>query len=1118
MQKNNIYGVLKLMITVIVCFVSISVFSKTEVNVETAGTLSSLLTSTQSELKVTGFINGTDIKYIRSLITAGRVKKLDFSGVSIVAGGQAYYGNYTTENDIIGKKMFYQCSSLQSMVLPSSVTTIKDEAFANTGLTSIDLPNSVKSVGDDAFAYCNNLATVVIGKRVNTLSKGSFYGSNVKKAYVKPMIPPSVNSYLFSSNPTVYVYQEVLNDYKQSDWKNYYGKIYGTLANTYPQESDDYSVENAKCSQFFVDAACTELKPQYQAMSDTELAVAFAEAEMPTYMISIALKIKNNTWAEYEQEFRIHSYKPYSDAKYWNDKLWTRTASYMGNPTGILTSGFSDKLYVFVDSDVPSDATLYIASIGVDKSITSAQFGQKLERGLNIIDGDAGKLFYILYTVDTKSMAKRVTEWPDIKIHIEGGRVEGYFDAARHTDADYKKLLDNATHQAFVLKGKHSVLSIWTSILRSWHPNKIAKVVECTDSISVWEKDLLGICESVANGEKAGAPWYVSGGDAFYPGYFNNPAFVDNDSPGSYAHATEFGIHLSSGASEHFLDVYNTNVEGYDEGGIAHEFGHQHQSPIMLEGVTEGSNDLFSNLCRFLMGHRASTGRPLSVAMQEYARKEPFYWRPVDNSCLRMYYSLYLYYHQAQKNTSFYPELFKALRNDRIEPYGQNTNESGLKFVRKVCEVAQEDLTDFFTFYGFFEPATNRYLECYGDHHVTNRLTDINNTKNIISQYPKKNHEIVFVEDRVESIPTTGFIVTAGQQRFYRNQEKLGQCGDLGQFTSYLPGAGTPSSYVYLKADSLYAMEGTGGVGFLMMNEDGDLRYASNAKDVCIPSSVIRDFDIYSVDADGSLHEISKISGGKASVSQSTAGQLENKMSNLAIKLTLSGKMNGTDIKYMRKLIAEKHLASLDLTSAKVVSGGSAYDGTHRTSNNVLGDNTFKDYTKLVSVKLPSSLTKIGKEAFTSTGLKTIEIPEKVTSIGEDAFAYCNNLRTVVIGKAVNTLSKGVFYGSEVKDVYMMTTTPPSTNGYTFSSEPTIHVYANAVSRYTSAGWGEFGTIVGDLDEWETSTNNATGIVETANTTFKHQNEEAVYNLSGQRVNNPGKGLYVVGGRKVVLK
>ena len=337
-------------------------------------------------------------------------------------------------------------------------------------------------------------------------------------------------------------------------------------------------------------------------------------------------------------EDTVQSYKAYSDAKYWNDKLWSRAASYMGNPTGILSQSYTEQLYVFVDSDVPSDATLYIAGIGVDKMITSAKTGQKLKKGLNIIDGDAGKLFYILYTVDTKTMTKRVSEWPEIKIHIEGGKVEGYFDASRHTDTDYKKLLANATHSAFVMKGKHSILSIWTSILRKRYPNKIAKTVECTDSLSVWEKDVTGICESVANGEKAGAPWYITGGDAFYPGYFNNPTFVDNDSPGSYAHATEFGIHLSEGASQYFLNPYSTSIDGYDEGGIAHEFGHQLQSPIMLEGVTEGSNDLFANICRFLMGHRASTGRPLSVAMHEFSKHEPFYWRPVDNSCLRMWH------------------------------------------------------------------------------------------------------------------------------------------------------------------------------------------------------------------------------------------------------------------------------------------------------------------------------------------------------------------------------------------------------------------------------------------------------------------------------------------------
>ena len=1116
MNKNNTNGILRLLLAAMTCLVSTSVWSKTEIHVETAGTLSSLLSSTEKELKVTGYINGTDIKYIRSLVTKGTVTSLDWSEVRIVSGGEAYNENFTTSDDVVGEKMFYNCSKLQAMLLPNTATTIQKNAFAGTALKTIDIPNSVRSLGEDAFAYCNSLATVVIGKKVNQLSKGAFYGSAVTKAYVKPMTPPAISSYLFGSKVTMYVYKDALADYKASSaWKEYYSNIYGTLANYYPEEPEESDVVSELTGNFFEDAACTQLKAEYQAMSDEALTTAMTEGGMPEYMVNIALKVKNNSWAAYEQEFRVQSYKAYSDAKYWNDKLWSRAASYMGNPTGILSQSYTEQLYVFVDSDVPSDATLYIAGIGVDKMITSAKTGQKLKKGLNIIDGDAGKLFYILYTVDTKSMTKRVSEWPEIKIHIEGGKVEGYFDASRHTDADYKKLLANATHSAFVMKGKHSVLSIWTSILRKRYPNKIAKTVECTDSLSVWEKDVTGICESVANGEKAGAPWYITGGDAFYPGYFNNPTFVDNDSPGSYAHATEFGIHLSEGASQYFLNPYSTSIDGYDEGGIAHEFGHQLQSPIMLEGVTEGSNDLFANICRFLMGHRASTGRPLSVTMQEFSKHEPFYWRPVDNSCLRMYYSLYLYYHQGQKNTSFYPELFKALRTDRIVPYGSNTNNSGLKFVRKVCEVAQEDLTDFFTVYGFFEPANNRYLECYGDHYVTNRQLDINSTKRKISQYEKKNREIIFVEDRVENVPTTGFVTTAGKQRYYRSGEQLGQCGDVGQFTSYRLGACEPSAYVCLQSDSLYALDGKGGVGFLMQDEEGNLKYASNARDICIPRSVGRDFTIYSIDADGTMHEVAKAEGGEEHVTLEKVGQLPNSMSDQTVKLILSGKFNGTDIKHMRKLITENHLASIDLTDAQVVSGGLAYYQSYKiTANNILGDYVFQGFTKLVAMKLPQTLTKIGYNAFSSSGLRMIEIPDKVTAIDEDAFAYCSSLNTVILGKGVKTLSKGAFYESAVKDVYVKALTPPSTNGYTFSSNPVIHVYASALAKYKASDWKNYGTIVGDLDEWEATT----GVKEIHNPQSVIHNEGTVYNLNGQRISNAGKGLYIVGGKKVVLK
>ena len=77
MKKNNTNEIFKLLLAAIVCLVSTSVWARTEIHVETAGTLSSLLSSTEKELKVTGYINGTDIKYIRSLVTKGTVTSLD---------------------------------------------------------------------------------------------------------------------------------------------------------------------------------------------------------------------------------------------------------------------------------------------------------------------------------------------------------------------------------------------------------------------------------------------------------------------------------------------------------------------------------------------------------------------------------------------------------------------------------------------------------------------------------------------------------------------------------------------------------------------------------------------------------------------------------------------------------------------------------------------------------------------------------------------------------------------------------------------------------------------------------------------------------------------------------
>ena len=121
-----------------------------------------------TNLKIVGEINGTDLKFIREMAgcdynlnkTDGKLSILDLSEAKIVAGGDAYvrngYGdNEYTSNDKLGNYVFYGCSGLTSLTIPSSVTSIGELAFEGcSGLTSMTIPSSVTSIGWGAFAEC----------------------------------------------------------------------------------------------------------------------------------------------------------------------------------------------------------------------------------------------------------------------------------------------------------------------------------------------------------------------------------------------------------------------------------------------------------------------------------------------------------------------------------------------------------------------------------------------------------------------------------------------------------------------------------------------------------------------------------------------------------------------------------------------------------------------------------------------------------------------------------------------------------------------------------------------------------------------------------------------------
>ena len=68
------------------------------------------------------------------------------------------------------------------------------------------------------------MRTATIGEGVTSLGWGSFGGTKLKNIYVKPLTPPSLADYVFSTDSAslfIHVYKEAYEDYVASKWSKY---------------------------------------------------------------------------------------------------------------------------------------------------------------------------------------------------------------------------------------------------------------------------------------------------------------------------------------------------------------------------------------------------------------------------------------------------------------------------------------------------------------------------------------------------------------------------------------------------------------------------------------------------------------------------------------------------------------------------------------------------------------------------------------------------------------------------------------------------------------------------------------------------------------------------------
>ena len=780
-------------------------------------------------------------------------------------------------------------------------------------------------------------------------------------------------------------------------------------------------------SNLFEDVACTQLKSSFNSIEALEASADYQA--LPADLKNMAKKVLTGDWSEpnydsskkgwdseYGKKFRIQSIEPYSIAGEVTEAFGINAHCNMDNPTGVV-GNYRQHIYVIVEGEIKNGAELKLGSLAGHGLLNTYDRGTTLREGLNIIpfsaNGNAIYINYVVHTYQNGKFTNKLSDYSNIKVHIEGGSLNGYYNAVGDhiwgepdDDQDWLYYEERANLDNVTILGKRQILQFYLKDTQGekgmayYLPErlkvptgtptnqKVNTMLEAWDRIHLSELASMGLLSKAEmdslntlypryneKWEKAGAIYdyneemYANQNNLDYSEYFNHHGVALGNFSGYMSGGWRNCNYHHNTMSSIIGEIATSSGSTW---GPAHEIGHQHQSVFTVNGLTEVTNNFHSNVAVWYMGIGTSRVNGAEGSLQalyenSYKNNKHYLFHShADGSQnlwtqTQMYYKLWLYYHRAGHNTSFFPRLFELNRRNRmsssnlgwIDGAGHASGtESTLKYYKQACDAAGEDLTEFFRAHGFFVVLEKELRGDYSNSYYTQTQKEIDAAIAYVkAKGYKENLAPLFINDCVN---TTTYSHDGKTKRSHWDSETTnGKNAKIGMYTTCMDKSVKAQGYMYNysgTALSILYTGASGAVGFIIYQGDELIGFTNNYN-ISLPQ-IKGDIQVYAVQADGTKVEIPSAAEAGTEEQQRTA---LNSAINAANKVLSYVTTTGSEVGYY----FEHSVATLR----------TLLDGAKNAYNN--NDQSERTYGKWATA-LTSEINRISSDKYTMANIKEL--------------------------------------------------------------------------------------------------------------------------------------------------